>query len=285
MNTDAEFPGINLVDNPFAVEANIADGRNFYRLAEGGAEVMAEATNGTIQPMEAVFVYAENHEETLIFSTENNNEMAAGLVLNVSQGRGNVIDRAIIRFGESRQLPKFQLNRNHTKLYIPQNGKDYAVVNGGRDAARYVSTIPVYFKAEKNDTYSLSLSRENVEFSYLHLIDNLTGNDIDLLKTPNYTFDARTTDYESRFKLVFVCGDANDDNDFAFYSNGNWIINNPSTGSESEATLQVIDITGRILKSESINGCASISVNAAPGIYLFRLINGNDVKVQKIVVK
>ncbi len=72
---------------------------------------------------------------------------------------------------------------------------------------------------------------------------------------------------------------------FAFYSNGSWIINNPSTGSGAEATVQVIDITGRILKSESINGCASISVNAAPGIYMLRLINGNGVKVQKIVVE
>ncbi len=72
---------------------------------------------------------------------------------------------------------------------------------------------------------------------------------------------------------------------FAFYSNGSWIINNPSTGSGADATLQVIDITGRILKSESINGCASFNVNAASGIYMLRLINGNDVKVQKIVVR
>lgn len=55
--------------------------------------------------------------------------------------------------------------------------------------------------------------------------------------------------------------------------------------STTKATLQEIDITGRILKSESINGCASINVNAAPGIYMFRLINGNEVKVQKILVE
>ena len=154
------------------------------------------------------------------------------------------------------------------------------MVNVGGDVARYVSTIPVNFKAENNGTYSLSLNSENVAFSYLHLIDNLTGNDTDLLKTPSYTFEAKTTDYESRFKLVFVCGDANDDNDFAFNSNGSWVINN-----EGHATLQVIDITGRILKSESINGCASFNVNAASGIYMLRLNNGNEVKVQKIVVE
>ena len=283
-DADAEFPGMNLVGNPFAVEANIADGRDFYRLAEGGAEVMAEATNGIIQPMEGIFVHADN-EEVMSFTTVSRGSQKRVIALNVSQDRGNVIDRAIIRFGESRQLPKFQLNRNHTKLYIPQNGKDYAVVS-----AEEQGEMPLNFKAEKNGTYSLSLSSENVAFSYLHLIDNLTGNDIDLLAgastgSATYTFDARTTDYESRFKLVFVCGDANDDNDFAFYSNGSWVINNPSTGSGSEATLQVIDVNGRILKSESINGCPSISVKAAPGIYMFRLINGDDVKVQKIVVE
>ena len=62
----------------------------------------------------------------------------------------------------------------------------------------------------------------------------MTGKDVDLLETPSYTFEAKTTDYASRFKLVFVCGDANDDNDFAFYSNGNWIINNASTGPGSD---------------------------------------------------
>ena len=273
-NNDAEFPGMNLVGNPFTVEANITDNRDFYRLAEGGAEVMADASNGAIEPMEGVFVHA-NNEEVMSFTTASKGSQKRGIVMNLSQDRGNVIDRAIIRFDESRQLPKFQLNRNHTKLYIPQNGKDYAVV-----CSEYMGTMPVNFKAETNGSYTISLNTEVVSFSYLHLIDNMTGADVDLLANPSYSFTAKVTDYESRFKLVFVCGDANDDNDFAFYSNGSFVINN-----EGHAKLQVIDITGRIIKRESINGCASISVNAAPGIYLFRLINGNDVKVQKIVVE
>jgi hypothetical protein len=93
------------------------------------------------------------------------------------------------------------------------------------------------------------------------------------------------TDYESRFKLVFVCGDANDDHDgdnetFAFYFNGSWIIAN-----EGQATLQVIDLNGRILSSETVNGSVSTSINANPGVYMLRLVNGNDVKVQKVVVR
>jgi len=108
----------------------------------------------------------------------------------------------------------------------------------------------------------------------------MTGADVDLLANPSYTFNAKTTDYASRFKLVFATGNNSNDDNFAFMSNGNLVINN-----EGKATVQVIDVTGRILSSESINGSASINIDAAAGVYMIRLINGNDVKVQKMVVR
>ena len=145
-----------------------------------------------------------------------------------------------------------------------------------------MGTMPVNFKAENNGTYTLSFTAEEVSFSYLHLIDNMTGIETDLLANPSYNFEAKTTDYESRFKLVFATkdGPSTGSGTFAFYSNGSFIINN-----EGEATLQVIDVNGRILKSESINGCTNINVNAAQGIYMLRLVNGDNVKVQKVVVR
>jgi hypothetical protein len=121
---------------------------------------------------------------------------------------------------------------------------------------------------------------EEVSFSYLHLIDNRTGADVDLLATPYYSFDAATTDYASRFKMVYATSCDNTSETFAFSSNGQWVINN-----EGEATLQVIDVTGRVLSSETINGAVSKGINAAEGIYMLRLINGDNVKVQKIVVR
>ena len=194
------------------------------------------------------------------------------LSLNLTQN-GNLIDAARIRFGEGNGLKKFQLNPNHTKIYMPVNGNDYAVV--------YTETqgeMPVSFRAAENGNYTLSFNTENVELGYLHLIDNMTGKDVDLLSTPSYSFEAKTTDYASRFKLVFATGNADDS--FAFFSNGSFVINN-----EGNATLQVVDVTGRIIKSESINGCANVNVNAAPGVYMIRLVNGENVKVQKVVVR
>jgi hypothetical protein len=79
---------------------------------------------------------------------------------------------------------------------------------------------------------------------------------------------------------VFATGDNGNDDNFAFFSNGSFVINN-----DGKATLQVIDVTGRVLKSETINGCANVSVDGAAGVYMLRLINGDNMKVQKVVVK
>ncbi len=270
-DASANFPGWNLVGNPFTDTAYID--REFYVMNNIGTEIIAGEGN-SVAAMEGIFVVAETDGETMTFSTEEPNR-GASLTMNITQNRGAAIDRAIIRFGEESTLPKFMLNENNTKVYIPQDNKDYAVVSVNND----MGEMPVNFKAAKNGTYTLSFSNGEVSFSYLHLIDNLTGVDVDLLETASYSFDAKTTDYATRFKLVFATGNATDDS-FVFFSNGNWVINN-----DGKAIAQVVDVTGRILKSEKIEGCHSMSINAAPGVYMIRLISGNDVKVQKVVVK
>lgn len=270
-DANASFAGWNLVGNPFGQPAYID--REFYRMNGDGTEIISGEGN-SVEAMEGIFVVAEEDGETMTFSTEEPSRSAA-LVMNITQNRGVAIDRAIVRFGEKSTLPKFMLNANNTKIYIPQDNKDYAVVSANSD----MGEMPVNFKAAKNGTYTLSFSNEEVSFSYLHLIDNLTGVDVDLLENPNYTFNAQTTDYATRFKLVFATGNATDDS-FVFFSNGNWVINN-----DGKAIVQVVDVTGRILKSEQIEGSHSMSIKAAPGVYMFRLINGNDMKIQKVVVK
>jgi hypothetical protein len=48
--------------------------------------------------------------------------------------------------------------------------------------------------------------------------------------------------------------------------------------------LQVIDVMGRILMQEENASCISTS-GMTPGVYVLRLINGDSIRTQKIVVK
>lgn len=269
--SNASFAGWNLVGNPFAQTAYID--REFYTMNDDGTDLIAGVGN-SVEPMEGVFVIAANDGETMTFSTGVVSQAKGEIVLNVNNNLGNTIDRAIVHMGAGGTLPKFMLNKSNTKVYIPQGGRDYSVIRG-----EGMGEIPVSFKASRNGSFTMNVNVEDVDVRYLHLIDNLTGADIDLLRTSSYSFEARTTDYESRFKLVFVAGQ-NDDDTFAFFSNGNWIIDN-----DGEAVLQVIDVTGRVLSSERINGCVSKHIQAAPGVYLLRLVKGDVMKVQKIVTE
>lgn len=277
---EAQLKGWNLIGNPFAENATI-DMENFYIMNEGGSGIVVAGQNQqTIAPMQGIFVQATEDGQTVTFTPVESDviDINPSITAEVSNGRSSVIDRAIVRFGNGSTLPKFQLNANSTKLYITEGNQDFAVV---RSAAQ--GEMPVSFKAENNGTYTISVNAENVEMTYLHLIDNMTGADVDLLATPSYSFEARTTDYASRFRLVFNANNGSNENGnetFAYYNGSEWMINNMG-----DATLQVVDVMGRVLSTETVSGNATINLNQTPGVYMFRLVNGDSVKVQKVVVR
>ena len=259
--------GWNLVGNPFGVKAYID--RPCYTL-NGDGYVTIDA-NEPIGVMQGVLVQAADDGEVMAFTPASSK--SANLSLNLTC-ESKFVDRAIVNFDNRHNLNKITFRENDSKLYMTQDNKDYAVVYSEGQGV-----MPVGFKAKNNGSYTISFSAENAEFSYLHLIDNLTGNDVNLLENPSYSFDALTSDYASRFKLVFSTGDASMGNDFGFISDGNIIIPGNTTG-----TVQVIDALGRILVNE--NGVNSVSTTGmASGVYVLRLVNGNDAKTQKIVVK
>ena len=260
---------------------------NFYVMNEAGNGFVA--ASGPLAPGQGAFV-EYSVDGFVVGSTADPNPDTHTGVLNMNLSDNNaVIDNARLRFGKGRGLGKFSFRENSSKLYIPQDDKDYAVVY-----AEPQGEMPVSFKAENNGSYTLSFNTENVEFGYLHLIDNMTGADIDLLSgdcgsksamtAPSYTFEAKTTDYASRFKLVFSTGNGVNDESFAFISDGNIIVNaGPSTGSGT-SILQVVDVMGRIMMQEE-NATRVSTSGMTPGVYVLRLINGDSVRTQKIVVK
>ena len=268
-NAQDDWRGANLLGNPFTCKAYPS--MPFYVLNDAGTTFVAKTAGDYVERTKGCFVVATEAGQTCSFTATPGEKSSLNITVNQGQ---DVVDVASLVFNNGGSLRKIQLNPNHTKVYMTQDNVDYAIAT-----AEEMGEMPVSFKAESNGTYTLGFTTEGVSFNYLHLIDNMTGANVDLLATPSYTFSAQTTDYASRFRLVFATGNATEDS-FAFMSNGNLIVSN-----DGEATLQVVDVNGRILTSESINGSASVSVNAAAGVYVLRLVNGNDVKVQKIVIR
>ena len=149
-----------------------------------------------------------------------------------------------------------------------------------------VSEVPVRFEAFEDGSYTMRWETYNGNFRYLHLIDNLTGDDVDCLTTNEYQFEGKTSDYKSRFKIVFQCTgvDENTDDDatnvnFAFQHEDELIVN-------GEGFLQLFDVTGRCLMTADVHGeQSSLSLPPiATGVYLLRL-SGDQVKVQKIIIQ
>ena len=290
--------GWNLIGNPFTY--NVYANRSYYKMNEAKTDVEAVSAFSTspIAPCTGIVVEAETNGN-VIFSKEvptqsQGSNGSLQIALNqpvtepveragVSTSSTTFVDKAIVSFNKGDQLGKFYFGTQNANIYIPQGAEEYAIVNVSRDGVHTISTMDVNFKAKENGTYTITVNPEGVEMSYLHLIDNMTEEDVDLLKTPEYTFNAKTADYASRFKLVFVCGDANDDNEtFAFINNGYIII----TADVEGATLQVIDVMGRVIVSREGDVSGNVSTSGmTPGTYVLRLINGENVMTQKIVIR
>ena len=277
--------GWNLVGNPFA--CNVFASQPFYKMNETNTGMTAELpTTTAIVPCEGIIVKTTEAGNVAFTkdapqqSAHPGNIQIALAEANNTRGAATALDNAIVSFDEGSQLGKFYFGEQSANIYLPQGGEAYAIAYSDKQGE-----MPLNFKANENGTYTLTINPEGVEVGYLHLIDNMTGADIDLLALrqaqgpASYTFQAKTTDYESRFRLVFSnCGDAIGDNGtFAFISNGNIIV-------DGEGVLQIVDVMGRVILCRDAARHVSTS-GMTPGVYVLRLINGNDVKTQKIVVR
>ena len=291
--------GFNLVGNPFAHNVTSFTGSNVatevYRMNETRDEVAVGtlSENNPLKPGEGFFVKATGDEASITFNSRANNAERSNITLEVSEN-GLIVDRFILK-RDGEPLEKFTLNENSTRVYATEGAQDWAVVVIASEAKQSSPTEqPVSFKAAKNGTYTLTVNVENMDLDYLHLIDNMTGADIDLvpllrgqggLRQPaTYTFTAKTTDYASRFRLVFNANDASTgsatDAPFAYISNGNIIIN-------GAGTLQIIDILGKELVRKELSTLNSqlSTLNFVPGVYVLRLIDGDSIRTQKMIVE
>jgi hypothetical protein len=69
-----------------------------------------------------------------------------------------------------------------------------------------------------------------------------------------------------------------EDNTFVFFDGSQWVV----TG---DGQLEFIDMNGQVLLSTQVRGQTRVTVpDVASALYMFRLTNSKETKVQKVVV-
>ena len=274
--SDASSPhlkGWNLIGNSYTTPKSLS-GISYYRMnPETHADLIAGT--GNIAGMEGVFVYTETDGQVIGFgapSTKRADEENR-VALNLLNNENKTLDRIIVGFDERTELPKYYMKESTTVIYVSQPDRDYAVVQGSA-----TNVFPVSFKTEHFGTYTLSADLGGASVSYMHLIDKVTGADVDMLLEGEYSFIGAPVDRTDRFilRLGYSGNFKDDDNNFAYQNGTDLVVC-------GEGTLQVFDIMGRFVNSQEIHGVQTIPALPS-GVYIFRMV-GEEIQTQKIYVR
>ena len=263
-NAAGTMKGWNLLGNPYPHTYALA--RDCYSLSTNGTWTVHDAGSYTMAVAEAVLVKSDN-TETFHFTETPSTKSAPASTIAFTVSNDEFTDIAYARFSSEEGLPKIShLNPEAPMLSI--DGYAIATLNEGTES------FPMSFSGQ--GSYTLTISGNTDVTGYLHLVDRLTGRDIDLLSTPSYSFTGSPVSDRFTVKLTPDANEGNSTSRFAIFDGNSLIVN-------GEGTLEVYDVMGRRLMSAEVTGSEYRipGSDLHTGVYVLRM-NGNS---QKIVIK
>lgn len=150
--------------------------------------------------------------------------------------------------------------------------------------------VPLEFTYTKSAEITFTVSGiENFVLSLpIYLEDILLNKNIDLRQQPVYKFN-HVPGQKNRFRLRFenTNGKVETEADkvFVYFSHGKVNIDIPGKPGKN-ATIQFFDVAGRLLSASSttLNGVVQVDAPATTGIYIVRILAGNEVYTRRVVV-
>ena len=293
--------GFNLIGNPFphaiykgsgaAIDdSRLADG--YYVLSNDGTWQVRTCTDPILPGMGIMVVTSETGNITIAKTTaaatgessgakrgmEGKGSLGSGMgriSLRVSDGTKS--DAAYLYGGEEgRNLLKMShMNTSCPELSFHCDGERYAIAHLDKGEG----TVDVRFDHQSAASCTMTWDVEDWRGSHPYLVDNMTGTVIDMTRMSSYAFEAGSHEHPFRFKLVLE-----DD----FEAPG--LVSPLMSG---EGIAQIIDMNGRLLLTQEYNSSlptphsSLLTPNSslAPGVYILRIISGNQVTTKKIIVQ
>lgn len=228
-------------------------------------------------------IEANAGEDVSFRGNEKASYTLVNLIVTESDGKREIVTVETGRPEQGGARKMMGLLNGKSQLYAHCDGESYSVLF----ATDEMHTVPVRFRTYQDDTFTLTWDVENGSLDELYLVDNITGQTIDMLTHSQYVFEGRTTDFSSRFKLVFGNGTVDEpaegeviEDIFAYQNEDNLMVT-------SEGHFEMYDMSGRLV--QCVNLYNDFNTVALPrmsrGVYTLRLTNNTDTKVQKIVIR
>ena len=282
---DKRMSGFQLLGNPFSFNmewskvehSGLVDG--FAVANEKGTYDYHDGSDGTIPVGDGFFVKAIEENATMSYDANSANSISRSEKtesINVIASGNNGNDNVIISFAGANKegFPKLDnFNDKVANIFVNNNDVRYGIFNYDRNTTE----VEVSFIASVMGRYTISM-KTNGEFDNLVLVDRFTGIETNML-LEDYSFTASGQQDHNRF-VVRLSMNNNDiqKERFVYQSNNELIIN-------GEGLVQIIDIMGRIVYTNEINGISRVNVsNFYSATYVVKVVNENEVKTQKVVI-
>ena len=276
-----DIAGFNLIGNPYPHDITLkhitySKGDNLtgcYVLSNAGAWGSQLSDESTISSYQGFLVQTDVDDKVATFhETAQRGAKSNGDNIKFIVSNSQYADVTYALFDKGFGLSKINhRNADIPMLYINQNDEDYAIATMDDNTKSFNLNL----KAKTTGKYTLSYKADG-NFSYLHVIDRLTGEDVDMLMEGEYSFIASPSDAANRFivRLEYLNGIENSENSIFAYQSGSDIIVN------GEGELQIFDVMGRRVATQYVSGVETINLQSH-GVYIFKL----NEKTQKIVVR
>lgn len=264
------------------------------------ANVGDAGTNGAsryIAPMQGFFVLAANAGDFLIDNDarvhntqawlKSGNENEFRLRVNAPTAYG--ADELLLDFAHATSVggaDKWNsLVPTAPGIYTPKEGRNYSI--SFLTSVSENPMVPVAFTAGIDGNYNLTADFNSAMFSSITLKDTKTSATQDLKVNPVYNFSATTGDDVNRFTLHFttvgIDNPSTADAVLVYAHDGLVYLN----GAPANATINILDITGRVVQQSKTNGSSLTTLNVSSllhGVYVVNIISGKQLLSRKIIL-
>ena len=282
--SNKELENFYLIGNPFSFDMDM-NSVSYNNLVEGYAVVNndggydyygASSSNGagTVKVGDGFFVKAINENPSLSYeklrgdSQKRNAINSLNVIVTSNAGRDNVV---INLSGEKEGFPKMKnFNEKIAKVFVYENDVRYGIYNCDAETEQ----IDVFFETKQMDNYTISVEADG-KFESVILVDCASGVETNVL-LEDYSFMSSS----QRFVLKIRQQSKVDNQSHFAYMSGNELI------IEAQGLIQIFDVMGRIHYSDEMTDDKNrIDLSSyMSGTYMVRVVDGDNVRTEKIVV-